>query len=254
MNNSIKELNDHIVELQLTIIGSIIISGNLIGTNGFISYKNFQDYTSGPYEGYHLQKIYKVLEMMNGKEVIDHITLSSKLLHYYKNSYVNIIADATGRVVNTTHLNSHCLMLLELDIRNKFIALMKYYSMDNNVQDYQRLILEQSVQEVEFDNIDTHIAISAVIHQLIHYNFHVDIINEFKEFEEAIIKKTDAIKCDNRLILTYFNEYAVYIKNNCTDKEVEANNLLLDCMISIYLNKSIKPAALKILKQVKQAL
>lgn len=103
-------------QVEQTILGTVLLYNCYTTASFIVNEKNFSIWGKFDYS-----KIWLAFKAMHPATVIDLITVMTRL----PPAYVTEVCRMTNRVASGQHLQMHCLILFELDLRGKFVELIR---------------------------------------------------------------------------------------------------------------------------------
>ncbi len=146
--------------LEALIIGEVILENKFALVANILSQKNF-----GSYPGADHKIIWSVLEKMYPTIPIDLVTATRKLQEWYTINYAFLLTGYTLRIGSTNHIRYHAIILLEMDIRSKVLAVLdQIYITGRSRSEFTKAAeiyeIKQYIENVQFDLFESVIQVS----------------------------------------------------------------------------------------------
>ena len=130
-------------KIEQQIIAAVVLDSTAIDALQFLSEKNFQNYD------YDHRLIWATIKEMEGKQQIDVSTVAYKLCVKFGKDYLNYLIDITNQVASSVHVMEHSAILVQIDLKEKFVNVLRVLAMHSNISDSDRALVSEVLKEVE---------------------------------------------------------------------------------------------------------
>lgn len=174
--------------LEQYILGACIVEGSAIESLQFLTEKNFTKYE------FDHKIIFAVLKEMSGKAPIDIATVAYAIFTKYGFDYMQYVLDLCAPVASHRNVQYHSACLLQIDMKEKFMAMISTLSLDHRIENYDRALLSEIIQDVKTNDIAMWDIVPASIRMCEQKKASQIIITELKGFNKNLDIKINAVK------------------------------------------------------------
>ena len=128
-------------KLEQQIIAAVVMDSTAIDALQFLTEKNFENHN-------HI-RLWSTIREMEGKMPIDISTLSYRVHVRYGKDLLQYLIDITNQVASSVHVMEHAAILVQVDLKEKFINVLRILAMSSHISDSDRALIAETLKEVE---------------------------------------------------------------------------------------------------------
>jgi len=136
-------MNEIRKKIEQQIIAAVVMDGTAIDAINFLSEKNFSNYE------FDHRLIWATIVEMEGKQPIDISTVAYRLHVRYGRDYLHYLLDITNQVASSAYVMEHSAILLQIDLKEKFIGVLRYLVLNTQISESDRALINEALREVE---------------------------------------------------------------------------------------------------------
>tara|TARA_R110000868_G_scaffold335868_2_gene596762 strand:+ start:441 stop:1082 length:642 start_codon:yes stop_codon:yes gene_type:complete len=174
--------------LEQYILGACIVEGSAIESLQFLTEKNFTKYE------FDHKIIFSVLKEMSGKTPIDIVTVAYSIFVNHGFDYMQYVLDLCAPVTSHRNVQYHSACLLQIDMKEKFLSMVSTLSLDHRIENYDRALLSEIIQDVKTNDIAMWDILPASIRMCEKKQASKIIIDELISFNKNLDIKIKVIK------------------------------------------------------------
>jgi hypothetical protein len=180
-------------KLEDYVLGAILIDGSAYEAIRFLKPTNF-----GKYEYVNNSLIFQAITELTPTSVIDMATVSNHLLIKYNYKATYTLSVLTSYISSSAHISHHALLLLQLDLTEKFEILILKTAQNNTLKESQQMALLEVLKDTLI-NEDIFLAINATWRMMEKQDFPIWAIESVKKFDCDIDARIKQIKFENKV-------------------------------------------------------